>query len=195
VADNFRKPCLLPRRPIWPTSVPAPTERAIESSQTTMFHSFTGNSRRPRNVNLSGQKTNNPWAAGGFYAPSQGAAQTVAQATADREKRKRERDELFAAKRIQRVWRGHQGRQESRRRLREEWDTLYSSGGSPASERVAKALPLLQALFDASNAGDQARLDSFVREVSSLSLGDLGTISLEPRWDRLSPLLVAALER
>lgn len=161
-----------------------------------MFPSFTGNSRRPRNVNLSGQRSTNPWANSGWSAAPQGASQTVAQATAEREKRRRERDELTAAKRLQKTWRGYKGRQDAKAGHRQTWDGLYGKQAMPVPDRLTKALPLLLALFDASKPEDQQRLDQFVRDIASpeAAITKSGLIHTA-QWTKLAPLLVAALER
>ncbi|KAI1848922.1 hypothetical protein JX266_005350 [Neoarthrinium moseri] len=155
-----------------------------------MFHTFSGNSRRPRNVNLSGQKSTNPWANSGWTPAPSGASQTVANAQAEREKRQKERDELAAAKNLQRVWRGHTSRHSTRSRHRKDWDELYSTEGD-ASKRVLGALPLILALFDAKDPGDQCRLAQFIKDLDST-----GPWDLEARhWGKLASILVAALER
>lgn len=90
-----------------------------------MHTSFTGNSRKPRQVNLSGRNPN-PWA----NLPSSTKVSTaqastpnaVAHAQAERAKRAQDRDRLNATKRIQRVWRGHSSRQSQRQEWRELWD-------------------------------------------------------------------------
>ncbi|KAI0477398.1 hypothetical protein GGR56DRAFT_665418 [Xylariaceae sp. FL0804] len=165
-----------------------------------MFQSFTGASRRSRNVNLSGQRNTNPWAASSWGPNHSGASQTVAHAQAEREKRQRERDELAAARRIQRVWRGYNGRQQVRKRCRRIFDALYESP-APADlqGRARSALPLLLALFDPANPSDQQRLDSFIQDllstqpaaITSAGLIDLGPSSL----DKFASLAVGALER
>lgn len=93
-----------------------------------MFQSFTGNSRRPRQVNLSG-RNNNPFAA--YPSPRQssagpGAQNTLANAQHERLLRQQERDRLNAAKAIQRHWRGHQSRRNVKDKWRKEWD--YQEG-------------------------------------------------------------------
>jgi ubiquitin-protein ligase E3 C len=95
-----------------------------------MFPNFTGNTRRPRNVNLGGRKTN-PFGNVGTNAGSQAA---VDRAQQDRAQRQRERDILNAAKNIQRTWRGYAGRQKVSEGLRNSWDAVEgSTGASPAS--------------------------------------------------------------
>ncbi|KAJ4991996.1 E3 ubiquitin-protein ligase (HECT-domain-containing protein) [Stagonosporopsis vannaccii] len=85
-----------------------------------MFTSFTGNTRRPRQVNLSGRKTN-PFGTPGTGAGSQAALDRAQQ---ERAQRQRDRDTLNAAKKIQRVWRGHASRRRVADHLRQEWDTF-----------------------------------------------------------------------
>lgn len=90
-----------------------------------MHASFTGNSRKPRQVNLSGRNSN-PWASvSGSTKVSQVHATTqnaVAHAQAERARRAQDRDRLNAAKRLQKVWRGHSSRKSQRREWRSQWD-------------------------------------------------------------------------
>jgi ubiquitin-protein ligase E3 C len=113
-----------------------------------MFTSFTGNTRRRPNVNLGGRKTN-PFgsAATGAGAGSQAALDRAQQ---DRAQRQRERDTLNAAKRIQRVWRGHAARQQVSDGLRQSWDAAEeSTGAAPTSAYGSEeeALAQLQRLL------------------------------------------------
>lgn len=87
-----------------------------------MFQTFTGSSRRPRQVNLSG-RVSNPFAAVGQGQGSQAAVQSAQQ---ERAQRQRERDRLNAARRIQKVWRGHACRRALYDQIRREWDELES---------------------------------------------------------------------
>ncbi|KAI1633710.1 hypothetical protein F4809DRAFT_652390 [Biscogniauxia mediterranea] len=174
-----------------------------------MFPTFTGTSRRPRNVNLSGQSNTNPWATSGWSpaGSGSGASKTVANAQAEREKRQRERDELSASKRIQRVWRGHRERQSVKERCRREYDdTLHSSLDSqPTQDSVSNALSLLRVFFDASRPDDQQRLDVFTQHllgpasITSTSTSPSASPNLERfqlgSWDRFACLLVEALEK
>lgn len=166
-----------------------------------MFSNFTGQSKRPRNVNLSGQR-NNPWATpGSAWGSSTGASKTVAQAQAEREKRQRERDELSATKKLQRVWRGHRDRRFAKDEHRRQWDQLYHNmesvdvpmgDGDVAAdpERVREALPLLLSLFDPSLHQDQRRLDQFLQDTSSENWKPESH-----QYKRLVSLLVMALEK
>jgi ubiquitin-protein ligase E3 C len=112
-----------------------------------MFTSFTGNTRRPRQVNLSGRKTNP------FGTPSTGAGSQAAvdRAQQERAQRQRERDTLNAAKKIQRVWRGHAGRRRVADHLRQEWDVvekdISEAGSLPPYDGEQPALLQLQRLL------------------------------------------------
>lgn len=88
-----------------------------------MFTSFSGSSRRPRQVNLSGRKAN-VFGSVGTGAGSQAALDRAQQ---ERAQRQRERDTLKAAQVLQRVWRGHASRNTLANRLRAEWDAAESS--------------------------------------------------------------------
>lgn len=85
-----------------------------------MFTSFTGNTRRPRQVNLGGRKTH----AFGNTGSGSGSQAALDRAQQDRAQRQRERETQKAAKTIQRVWRGHRSRGEVAGLLREEWDAV-----------------------------------------------------------------------
>ncbi|KAI0909511.1 hypothetical protein F4823DRAFT_562821 [Ustulina deusta] len=166
-----------------------------------MFPTFTGSSRRPRNVDLSGQRNTNPWASSSRTPAQSGASKTVAQAQAERERRHREREELAASKRLQKVWRGHRDRRQLRDLRRREYDVLYSHPVLPqnARQRIKQALPLLLAILVPTSADDQRRLDLFVSNLLALSpspslpldFNIFGAIA----WDRLARLLVKALEQ
>ncbi|KAI0446329.1 hypothetical protein F4803DRAFT_504365 [Xylaria telfairii] len=167
-----------------------------------MFPTFSGSSRRPRHVDLSGQRNTNPWGASSGWAPAQsGASKTVAQAQAERERRHREREELVAAKHLQRVWRGHSNRQQLRDLRRQEYDALYGRPLPPQSarQRIKQAFPLLLAILVPSRSDDQRRLDLFICDLLSLSPSpsssiDVTLFNLEA-WDRLARVLVRALEK
>jgi len=84
-----------------------------------MFQTFTGSSRRPRQVNLSG-RTSNPFAKTGTATGSQAA---LANAQQERAQRQRERERLNAARSIQRTWRGYWCRKKIRDEARQRWDS------------------------------------------------------------------------
>ncbi|KAJ5157140.1 uncharacterized protein N7482_008240 [Penicillium canariense] len=92
-----------------------------------MFQSFTGSSRRPRQVNLSG-RTNNPFAA--FPGSSPGRTtphattpqSAVAIAQQERLQRQREREKQNAVRVVQRGWRGYRSRKATYGLWRLEWD-------------------------------------------------------------------------
>ncbi|RYP62392.1 hypothetical protein DL771_009764 [Monosporascus sp. 5C6A] len=111
------------------------------------FSTFSGSSKKPRNVNLSGQRTN-PWAATSWSPSSSGASKSVAQAQAEREKRHRERQELNAATRLQRLWRGHRDRQLVKQRCREDFDTLFNQPVPHSPRPVSSSQPILSLLVD-----------------------------------------------
>ncbi|KAI7189839.1 hypothetical protein KC363_g4737 [Hortaea werneckii] len=92
-----------------------------------MYQSFTGSSRRPRQVNLSGRPTN-PFASS--TSPAGGPQSAIASAQQDRERRQRERERLHASNRIQKVWRGHSARRKTFRIWRQVWDQIEEEGSS-----------------------------------------------------------------
>ncbi|KAF2153906.1 hypothetical protein K461DRAFT_276962, partial [Myriangium duriaei CBS 260.36] len=108
-----------------------------------MYQSFTGSSRRPRQVDLSGRKAN-PWSIG----PQPGTQTALQNAQHDRQLRQRQRQELAAAKIVQRVWRGYTVRSSCRRAWREEWDkTYFADGASIPSQPTAQDCVELLVLF------------------------------------------------
>ncbi|EPS27915.1 hypothetical protein PDE_02859 [Penicillium oxalicum 114-2] len=92
-----------------------------------MFQSFTGSSRRPRQVNLSG-RTNNPFAAFPGGSPGRNTPHAsnpqsaVAIAQQERIQRQREREKQNAVRTIQRRWRGYRCRKATHNIWRMEWD-------------------------------------------------------------------------
>ncbi|KAK6386233.1 ubiquitin-protein ligase (E3) [Exophiala oligosperma] len=86
-----------------------------------MHQAFTGSARRTRQVNLSGRHTSNPWAASTNLTQTN-ASSTVAQAQADRLKRQQDRARLAAARRIQKLWRGHIARRQEKVKWKHIWD-------------------------------------------------------------------------
>ncbi|KAK5936534.1 ubiquitin-protein ligase (E3) [Knufia obscura] len=95
-----------------------------------MHTAFTGNTRKPRQVNLSGRK-GNPWASlpGASSSPQAptGSQNALAQAQAERARRAHDRDRLNAARKVQRLWRGHSSRTQQKQKWRDEWDANEQS--------------------------------------------------------------------
>ncbi|KAL2162218.1 hypothetical protein VTH06DRAFT_7131 [Thermothelomyces fergusii] len=162
-----------------------------------MFPTFTGSSRKTRNVNLSGKKTINPFTSTSWTpGAAVGASKTVAQAQAERLHRQQERERLRAAQRIQRTWRGYRSRQNLRASRRQAVDRLYSAGGQTDVERrTAGAMPLVLSFYQASNAEDQQRLCLLVRDLLQTRFSLLTSKAIEPpRLGRLAQIVVLALE-
>ncbi|KAL1391296.1 hypothetical protein HDK64DRAFT_89068 [Phyllosticta capitalensis] len=122
-----------------------------------MFQTFTGSSRRPRQVNLSG-RTANPFAAVGA-GPGAGSQSAVASAQQERAQRQREREKLQSAKTIQRSWRGHKVRRRVYAQLRQDWDATEASGDeSEPYATEAEAFSQLQRLLLFVNLNDETDL-------------------------------------
>ena len=130
-----------------------------------MFQSFTGNSRRPRQVNLSGRNAN-PFAKAGT---PQGTSNTVVSAQQSRLERQQDRARVQAATSIQRLWRGYIARQELRQAGRHDWEqaedglanafTLGSSFDAYPTPAVARdQLSRLLRFFDVKSEADQEKL-------------------------------------
>ncbi|TKA60013.1 hypothetical protein B0A55_12137, partial [Friedmanniomyces simplex] len=91
-----------------------------------MYQTFSGTSRRPRQVNLSGRPSN-PFAAS---SPAGGPQSAIASAQQDRIARQHQRDRIQASARIQRVWRGHSARRRTFQTWRTIWDNLEEGRGN-----------------------------------------------------------------
>ena len=175
-----------------------------------MFQSFTGSSRRPRQVNLSGRNSNPFAAASASRQPSstQTSQHAVAHAQQERLWRQQERERLQATKLLQRAWRGHKSRREIKSHYRQEWDRRESirlSGSSLAGptelnisllpspyreeEECLTQLKLLVQFVSPRCKSDVQRVHRYVTRFSS-SL-QLSLISLQTEgWPRLLSRLV-----
>ncbi|KAK0617058.1 hypothetical protein B0T14DRAFT_589417 [Immersiella caudata] len=163
-----------------------------------MFPNFTGNSRRTRNVNLSGQRAVNPFTNPSWTSSSPvGASKTVAHAQAERQQRQRERDRLQATLRIQRLWRAHQVRRRLRASRRQLLDQLYrrEEPDEALLQRSITALPLLLSVFQTSEPGDAERLQWVARDLVQTKFGAFTSGAIPySRMNKLVRLLIAALE-
>lgn len=161
-----------------------------------MFSTFTGSSRRPRNVNLSGQ-TSNPFS-NTTWSPSaaSNATKTVSDAQADREKRQVERRRLKAASQIQKTWRGYRSRSTLKEQRRNDFDLVYKSlSDADAIQRLYASFPLLLSFFSAAHAGDMQRLLLFINDCNNISLQQLCDASHHTsRLEKLMIVLVQALD-
>ncbi|KAK3053998.1 ubiquitin-protein ligase (E3) [Extremus antarcticus] len=127
-----------------------------------MYQTFTGSSRRPRQVNLS--RAGNPFAAAAS-GPTTGSQSAVVSAEKERAARQQKREELNASFRIQKVWRGHGARRRTFGAWRQVWDELEEQasvkqqGGAYANpEESLKQLRRLLLFFWAKDGGDRRRL-------------------------------------
>jgi ubiquitin-protein ligase E3 C len=155
-----------------------------------MFQTFSGSSRRPRQVNLSGQNLN-PFAASSWTPAASGTQQTVANAQQERLHRHQEREKLNATKRIQRTWRGHKVRKDLADSRRTAWDRA-AAGGSASEAALAEQLRLLVAFFSTRRHEDLKRL-----EYTSQKIASVGYESFLGRQDiqhQIAPLAVITLE-
>ncbi|KAI5464685.1 hypothetical protein BGZ63DRAFT_378362 [Mariannaea sp. PMI_226] len=161
-----------------------------------MFSTFTGNSRRPRNVNLSGQ-AGNPFA-NTSWTPSavSNATKTVSNAQADREKRHIERQRLKAAGKIQRTWRGHRARTKLHESQRLTFDELYTSISTlPYSQRLPQAFKLILSFFTRRRKDDIQRLATYAHDTDSAELSSIAPPHVHhSRIQRLVRLLIEAVD-
>ncbi|EFR00064.1 ubiquitin-protein ligase E3C [Nannizzia gypsea CBS 118893] len=173
-----------------------------------MFTSFTGNTRRPRQVNLSTRSTN-PFSGTPVkrQPPSgHGPQATLAIAQQERAQRQLERERLTSSRTIQRTWRGYKSRKTTWSIWRKDWDdyekargvgyhTAAEQQGSAYSSSLecAKQLQLLLQFIQTTSQEDAVRLVYFSkclqRTVESTSLSTKG------EWTTiLSRLMVATLD-
>ncbi|KAF1991825.1 hypothetical protein K402DRAFT_367178 [Aulographum hederae CBS 113979] len=142
------------------------------------FTTFTGNSRRPRQVNLGGRHAN-PF---GSSASGSHASNSLLIAQQEREERQHQRARKYGAETAQRLWRGKQTRRNVRNMLRHEWD----AGELPQSEASYNLPPYqsekeswgqLQKLllfFDARDSQDVLRLRVFaLRQMETMRKDNL----------------------
>ncbi|KAG7412664.1 putative E3 ubiquitin protein ligase [Fusarium oxysporum f. sp. rapae] len=162
-----------------------------------MFSTFTGNSRRPRNVNLSGA-TGNPFT-NTSWSPSavSNTTKTVSNAQAEREKRQADRAKLKAAGKIQSIWRGYKTRAELKESQRNAFDALYKPGPcQDPSERLPKAFGLLLSFFSLRRDDDIQRAICYAHDTESVDLEAIAPSNVHPsRVGRLVQLLLQALDR
>lgn len=93
-----------------------------------MIPTFSGNSKRARNVNLSGRITQNPFAKIGSNVPAVGTQNAIAAAQQDRVARQQERERREAASRIQKSWRHYSEDIAGKNAKRRQWDELEGQG-------------------------------------------------------------------
>lgn len=163
-----------------------------------MFQSFSGSSRRPRQVNLSGQQPD-PFAAWGTSPAASGIQKTVAVAQAERQHRQQERERLNASKRIQRTWRGHRSRKELANTRRMAWDDMEKDGARQASQispDLVEESRLLLSFFNSHNPDDLSRLSRLGdRLLKASQEGCLSEKELRPQLLRLAQTILASLAR
>ncbi|KAF5134444.1 putative E3 ubiquitin protein ligase [Metarhizium anisopliae] len=160
-----------------------------------MFSTFTGSSRRPRNVNLSGQ-AGNPFA-NTSWSPAvvSNTTKTVSDAQAEREKRHLERQRLKAAGRIQRTWRGHLARRNLADERRVVFDNLYrNSSGISVAERLPVSFNLLLSFFSRRSDVDIQRSCLFARDCESAHIEHIAPRGVHrSRLGQLASILVSTL--
>ncbi|KAF2449108.1 E3 ubiquitin-protein ligase NEDD4 [Karstenula rhodostoma CBS 690.94] len=165
-----------------------------------MFTSFTGNTRRPRQVNLSGRKTH----AFGSTGSGSGSQATLDRAQQDRAQRQRERETQKAARTIQRVWRGHRSRDQVGGLLRQEWDAADSpTAGSPeptpysSEEEALSQLQRLLRFASTRHEDDFARVRVFCRrQVETVrALGIEAGGAWPPAYLELQRIVLRILDR
>jgi ubiquitin-protein ligase E3 C len=133
-----------------------------------MFQTFSGSSRRPRQVNLSGQNLN-PFAASTWSPSASGTQKTVANAQQERQQRQQERERLNASKRIQRTWRGHKVRRELADARRKAWDeTSTTQQTLETGVILAEQLRLIVIFFSHRRRDDLDRLIHLSQRISHL---------------------------
>ncbi|KAF2493513.1 E3 ubiquitin-protein ligase NEDD4 [Lophium mytilinum] len=163
-----------------------------------MFTTFSGSTRRPRQVNLSGRGSSSF----GNVGSGSGSQAALDRAQQERQQRQRERDRLRAARLLQRAWRGHSTRQDIRRDLRQQWDAIEDSVSHPqAYASATEALEQLQRLLNFAqtrNEEDTQRIKHFgARQMQTVQVQGIDCSS-EP-WPlaylRLEKKILVVLDR
>ncbi|EED16748.1 IQ and HECT domain protein [Talaromyces stipitatus ATCC 10500] len=171
-----------------------------------MFQSFTGSSRRPRQVNLSGRNVN-PFASspGSSRQPphGHGPQNTLAIAQQERLARQLERERLNSARLLQRTWRGYLSRRVTRNAWRGEWDIneqnrngVKTGFGDDDVDQIHRAvayssldqcrvqLRLLLQFFEVPNDSDALRLLYFLNALRE-TFEEVSTMADEEGWTLL----------
>ncbi|KAL3478817.1 hypothetical protein BJX99DRAFT_223942 [Aspergillus californicus] len=187
-----------------------------------MFQSFTGNSRRPRQVNLGGRNAN-PFAVypPGKQSPHGSGPQnnTLAIAQQERAQRQHERERLGACRTVQRTWRGYWSRKITHDAWRADWDAIEKgrTNDLPSFDHLAKqqrcvlqpAVPfgsataclsqlrLLVQFIEPRNAGDIVRLVYF-SDAFQKTLHEVPSLATEGEWtmllNRLTKFILRVLQ-
>ncbi|KAK3676023.1 ubiquitin-protein ligase (E3) [Recurvomyces mirabilis] len=160
-----------------------------------MYQTFSGQSRRPRQVNLSGRQITNPFASSAAGGPQS----AIASAQKDRLHRQQQRERLQASHRIQKTWRGHSSRRRTFRAWRQVWDDLEGrhapgNGAYQSEEDSLRQLRRLMLFFQPRE--DAERLTEYgLRQVATAS--QASTPCVDGAWPksylRLTKACVAAL--
>jgi len=160
-----------------------------------MFQTFSGSSRRPRNVNLSGQNTN-PFAASSWSPSVSSTQKTVAHAQQERLQRQQERDRLNASKRIQRTWRGHKARRDLADSRRHIWDSNTAEAKFLQSfEPLVEQVQLLVAFFNSRRRDDFERVALLSHRISVSGYSTfLALQDIQPQLVRLAKVALEALQ-
>jgi ubiquitin-protein ligase E3 C len=160
-----------------------------------MFQTFSGSSRRPRQVNLSGQNQN-PFAASSWKPTATGTQQTVANAEKERQQRQQERDRLNAAKRIQKVWRGHRTRNAVADSRRKAWDEIEVNRVHLKEDAaLLRQSQLLLTFFNSKRRDDYSRLLSLSSRISSTGYEPfVNRQEIQPQLIRLADITLEALQ-
>ncbi|RDL39570.1 Uncharacterized protein BP5553_03910 [Venustampulla echinocandica] len=159
-----------------------------------MFQSFSGSSRRPRQVNLSGQNLN-PFAATSWSPSASGTQKTVANAQQERQQRQQERDRLNASKRIQRTWRGHRVRKELADSRRSAWDET-NARPQDGEGVLVEQLQLILHFFNQRRRDDIDRLIIMSQRIPHVGYDTfLELPAIQPLLPRLATVTLSALQR
>ena len=165
-----------------------------------MFPSFTGSTRKPRQVNLSGRNSN-PFASPSAQTSlsSQTTSKAVLHAQQERLARQQERERTLATKTIQRTWRGHTSRRTTRQVYREEWDRREEVSRYGCEEEALAQVRLLGRFASPKNDEDVARVTQCASRTIEWLSSNWSTNGSVERWHfplmRLNRLICAIFNR
>lgn len=157
-------------------------------------------------MNLSGSGSN-PFAKPGTPAAS-GTANSVALAQQERLRRQQERDKLNAARRIQRVWRGHKARTGLAESRRHDWDRdslllapIRECASADAMQweldsfdSLVKQVRILLAFFSSRRPDDLKRIELLSKQISGAGESFVAHHVPQPRLSRLAEITLEALQ-
>ena len=140
-----------------------------------MFSSFSGRSRKPRQVNLSGQNLNT-FSATSWAPDASGTRDTVVSAHQDRQQRQQERKRINSAISIQKAWRRHVNDKKEKDALRKQYDEAHaeikklSAAGVNVQPQLLAQISRLNRFYSSRDWNDKLRLRDLAQNLLQASM-------------------------